>query len=76
MAAPTPHNIVLFEENVILNFLCDLKSTILYSVISIKPVLLSGGGRVTSSTTFLSDVEAGGKFVFPYVSTQNMCSTS
>ena len=54
----------------LLYFLCDLKSIILYSVIFLKPVFLSGGGRVTSSTTFLSDVEAGGKFVFPYVSTQ------
>lgn len=30
--------------------------------------MLVGGGRVTTSTTFLSDVEAGGKFVFPYLS--------
>ena len=54
----------------LLHFLCNLNITILYSVIFLKPVLLPGGGRVTSSTTFLSDVEAGGKFVFPYVSTQ------
>jgi hypothetical protein len=35
--------------------------------LAIRNEMLVGGGRVTTSTTFLSDVEAGGKIVFPYL---------